>query len=314
MKDAQAIMRHKHIPLGHDATDLAVSRSGARLGYVQGLTNVNIWRLDLLASPPRSQKLVVSSREQKAPSVSPDGSKIAFESNRTGPNEVWVCDSDGSNPVQLTSFGMGGTGTPRWAPNGKLIAFDSRITGEANIYVADPQGGAPRKLEIDIHGNSLPSWSHDGSWIYFVNGEDAFRKSVWKVPSHGGHAIKIAQTQASYPLESVDGQYVYFIRVNRLWRVQSDGSDERVVKGMPKLSIDEWFPSGSGIYFISRSGAKPAIEFFDLKTEKIRRVYEFEKPVPGWIGGMPVSRDGRWLFFPQLDEQSSNLMLIENWH
>jgi len=36
--------------------------------------------------------------------------------------------------------------------------------------------------------------------------------------------------------------------------------------------------------------------------------------VPGWIGGMPVSSDGRWLFFPQLDEQSSNLMMIENWH
>ncbi len=42
--------------------------------------------------------------------------------------------------------------------------------------------------------------------------------------------------------------------------------------------------------------------------------YELERPVPGWIGGMPVSSDGRWLFFPQLDEQSSNLMMIENWH
>ena len=101
---------------------------------------------------------------------------------------------------------------------------------------------------------------------------------------------------------------------NRLWRVRTDGSAEQLVKGMPELStMDEWFPSGSGIYFISHSGAKPAIEFFDFSTEKIRRVYEFEKPVPGWIGGMPVSSDGRWLYFPQLDEQSSNLMLIENW-
>ena len=84
---------------------------------------------------------------------------------------------------------------------------------------------------------------------------------------------------------------------------------------MPELNVDDdWFPSGSGIYFISRSSAKNAIEFFDFKTEKIRRVYAFEKPVPGWIGGMPVSNDGRWLFFPQLDEESSNLMMIENWH
>jgi Tol biopolymer transport system component len=303
------------LPLGHDATTVAVSPSGARLGYVQGLTNVNIWRLDLLTSPPRVQELVVSSREQKAPSISPDGSKIAFDSNRTGSNEVWVCDSDGSNPVQLTSFGIQGTGTPRWSPDGKLIAFDSRVTGEANIYLVDPLGSVPRKLEIDIHGNSLPSWSHDGSWIYFTNGGDTNRPSVWKVPSHGGHAIQIAQIQAFYPLESADGQYVYFIRENSLWRVRTDGSAEQVVKEMPQLNdIDKWFPFGSGIYFIPRSGDKTAIEFFDLSTEKIRRVYEFEKPVPGWIGGMPISNDGRWLFFPQLDQESSNVMMIENWH
>jgi Tol biopolymer transport system component len=258
---------------------------------------------------------VVSSREQEAPSISPDGSKIAFESNRTGSREVWVCDSDGSNAVQLTSFGINGTGTPRWSPDGKLIAFDSLVTGEHNIYLVDPQGGIPQKLEIDIHGNSLPGWSHDGSWIYFTNGDDANRPSVWKVPSHGGRAIQITQAQASYPLESLDGQYVYFIRNNRLWRVRTDGSAEQMVKGMQELSnVDEWFPSGSGIYFISRSGAKPAIEFFDFATERIRRVYEFERHVPGYVGAMPVSNDGRWLFFPQLDEESSNLMMIENWH
>ena len=77
---------HPKLPLGHDASDVAVSRSGARLGYLQGLTNVNIWRLDLLASPPKGQKLVASSREQEAPSISPDGSKVTFESNRTGSN------------------------------------------------------------------------------------------------------------------------------------------------------------------------------------------------------------------------------------
>jgi len=196
-----------------------------------------------------------------------------------------------------------------------LIAFDSLVTGEHSIYLVDPLGGVPGKLEIDIHGNSLPSWSHDGSWIYFTNGGDTNRPSVWKVPSHGGHGIQIAQTQASYPLESADGQYVYFIRDNRLWSVRTDGSAQQVVEGMPQLNdIDEWFPSGSGIYFMSRSGDKPAIEFFDLSTAKIHRVYDFERPLPGWIGGMPVSTVGRWLFFPQLDEESSNLMMIENWH
>ena len=85
---------------------------------------------------------------------------------------------------------------------------------------------------------------------------------------------------------------------------------------MPELNYlgDEWFPSGSGIYFMSHSGDKAAIEFFDLSTEKVRRIHDLEEPLPLWIGGMPVSSDGKWLLFPQVDQQSSNLMLIENWH
>jgi len=140
------------LPFGYDAQDIAVSPSAHRLVYVQGVTNTNIWRLDLQASPPTADKLVLSSRQQIAPSISPNGSKIAFQSDRTGPNEVWVCDADGSNPIQLSSFGIKVTGTPRWSPDGRWVAFDSRAGGEANIYLVDPLGGVPRKLEIDIHG------------------------------------------------------------------------------------------------------------------------------------------------------------------
>ena len=76
---------------------------------------------------------------------------------------------------------------------------------------------------------------------------------------------------------------------------------------------DEWFPFGGGIYFMAHSGENTSVKFLDLVTEKIRTVYELQKPLPVWLGGMPVSKDGRWLFFPQIDHQSSDLMLVENW-
>jgi Tol biopolymer transport system component/DNA-binding winged helix-turn-helix (wHTH) protein len=310
----------QRLPIGHDATDIAVSPSGHRLAYVQGVSITNIWRLDLLASPPKASKLVklaMSTWRQTPTGISPDGKRIAFESSRTGLVQVWICDADGSNASQLTYFGTSDAGSPRWSPDGKLIAFDSRIGGEANIYIVDPAGGPPRKIEIDnARGNSTPSWSGDGKWIYFDNGDDAAKQSVWKVPVTGGHAVQLAQAHAAYPLESPDGQYVYFVRDKRLWRVRTDGSAEQVVRGMPELNYlgDEWFPSGSGIYFMSHSGDKAAIEFFDMSTEKVHRVYDLEEPLPLWIGGMPVSSDGKWLLFPQVDQQSGNLMVIENWH
>ena len=129
-------------------------------------------------------------------------------------------------------------------------------------------------------------------------------------------AVQLAKPHATIPIESPDGQRVYFVRNKRLWRVNTDGSGEQAVKGSPELDSlgDKWFPFGSGIYFMSRFGEKAAIEFFDLKTEKVRRVYELERPGPGWIGEISVSSDGKWMLFPQVDEQSSNLMMIENWH
>jgi Tol biopolymer transport system component/DNA-binding winged helix-turn-helix (wHTH) protein len=311
------------LPVGHDAYWLAMSPAGNRLAYAQTRFNVNIWHLDLLKSPPQAHKLVASSRRQIAPSISPDGRRIAFESDRTGGNEVWVCDADGSNALQLSSFGIQVTGTPRWSPDGKLIAFDSRVGGgsdksnigdESNIYVVDPQGGPPRKLSIDMKGEQ-PSWSHDGHWIYFSHGDDTFNPTVWKVPSTGGHAVQVAQPPATFQMESPDGQYLYFVRNQSLWRLRTSGSPEEEVKGMPELTGlgSGWFPVQSGIYYVAIHNNKPEIDFLDLNTRETRQVFALEKPPPEWMGGMPVSSDGKWLLYPQVDEISSDLMMIENW-
>jgi Tol biopolymer transport system component/DNA-binding winged helix-turn-helix (wHTH) protein len=304
--------RAQRLPLGHDVSDLTVSSSGHRLVYVQGSTNTNIWRLDLQGSRAQAHKLIVSSAEQEAPSISPDGRRIAFESNRSGNLEIWVCDVDGSNVLQLTSFGAQ-TGTPRWSPDGGRIAFDSRLGGESNLYTVDPAGGIPAKLNIDVSDSSMPSWSPDGKWIYFMQGDATGEPSVWRVPSRGGHAVQLASAPAATPLASPDGQYVYFFRTRRLWRMMADGSSPEAVQAMPELSFQgtEWFPSKAGIYFMSHENGRATIERYDTKSQKIRPVFSLERSPPYWIGAMPVSPDGKWLLFPQIDGHSSNLMMIE---
>jgi Tol biopolymer transport system component len=306
----------QRLPFSHDAMNPVVSFTGHRLAFKQVHINVNIWRVDLTEPQAPAQKVVVSSRKQYSPNYSPDGKQIAFDSNRSGNNETWVCDADGSNAVQLSSFGIYSTGTPRWSPDGKVIAFDSRVEGEANIYLINPHGGVPRKLDIDIGGNSMPSWSHDGAWIYFQNGDDAGNSSVWKVPSKGGHAVQISKDDTGDPQESPDGQYVYFQRNWWLWRVRTDGTDEQQVEGMPRLPLpwtEAWTPFGGGIYFLGFANGKSAINFFDLRTKELRPVYFLEKPAPFWVGGLPISSDGHWLLLPLVEEASSDLMLVENW-
>jgi Tol biopolymer transport system component/DNA-binding winged helix-turn-helix (wHTH) protein len=306
--------RAQRLPIGRDVSDVAVSSSSHRLVYLQSSTNTNIWQLDLQGSPPQAHKLIASSAEQESATISPDGRRIAFESDRSGAMEIWVCDGDGSNVLKLTSFGVIATGTPRWSPDGGLIAFDSRFGGESNLYTVDPAGGVPTKLNIDVSDNSEPSWSPDGKWMYFMQGDDTGEPSVWKVPSQGGHAVQLASTPAATALASPDGQYVYFFRKKRLWRMMPDGFSPEEVKGMPELSFQgtEWFPASAGIYFMSHENGKTRIELYDTRTLKIHPIFSLEKSAPYWIGAMPVSPDGKWMLFPQIDGHSSNLMMVEN--
>lgn len=199
---------------------------------------------------------------------------------------------------------------------GRLTERPSRLIREANIYLIDPNRGVPRKLNItNIHGNNLPSWSRDGKWIYFVNGEDAHKPSVWKVSYDGGEAVQIVASPATYPIEATDASYLHFLRNPVLWRSHLDGSGQEEVPGMPPLKRlgDKWVAHSSGIYFLTNEQNKAALEFFDASTKKTRRITELEGIPPGWMGQMSVSSDGTWLVYPQVEASSSNLMMIENW-
>ncbi len=308
--------RAENLSLGQDATDLATHPRGVGFVYVKESTNVNIWRVDLASSPAHASQLLASSHTDRSPSISPDGKKIAFESDRSGATQVWLADADGSHAQQVTFFDDAVTGTPRWSYDGKKIAFDSRIGyHDAEIYIVDREGGPPRKLQTDIHGNTQPGWSHDGDWIYFSNGDDQGASAVWKVSAAGGHAVRLSTLGGTFPIESFDGSLVYFGRGGNVWSVHRDGTAEQEVKGIPHTIFlnDEWFPTATGIYFMQHPHHLAEIDYFDYKTKTVRSIYTSERPTPPWIGGMPVSSDGKWMLYAQEDRSSSDLMMMEGW-
>ena len=157
---------------GEDALAPALSFKSSQLAYIHEKTVTNIWSIPGPASATKAtepRRLTASTRDDIEPQLSPDGRRVAFTSDRSGNSEIYVSDSDGSNPMQLTSLGSSSTGTPDWSPDGQWIAFDSRAKGQPDIYVIGAQGGEPRQLTSGSGANYVPTWSRDGRWIYFTS-------------------------------------------------------------------------------------------------------------------------------------------------
>jgi Tol biopolymer transport system component/DNA-binding winged helix-turn-helix (wHTH) protein len=304
------------LPVGRQALDVTSNPAVGKVAYSQGFENQSIWRIDLTAKPARAERLINSTRGQRAPAFSPSGNQIAFESDRSGTKEVWVSNANGSESLKLSSFGTQTTGTPRWSPDGEHIIFDSRPEGRSEIYIVEPTGGVPRKINFDVHSNSLASFSADGHWIYFDYSDSGGNTSIWKAPATGGHAVQVAANPASYALESLDGKFFYFVRDRKIWRARTDGAESAPVKAIPQLSFlpDQWTVAKDGIYFISHENNKTDLEVYDFQRGMIRPVYSFGGgTIREWIGSISVSRDSHYLLIPVSDVRSSGLAMIENW-
>jgi Tol biopolymer transport system component len=294
-----------------------IPAQGKRLAYTQDNIESNIWRMELPKPPGQAKaptKLISSTRWDLLPEYSPDGQSIVFMSNRSGSCEIWRCDSDGSHPFRLTSFGGPEGGAPRWSPDGRQIAFDSRPEGHTDIYVVSVEGEPPRRLTTQSSDDWVPSWSRDGRWIYFTSdrGGDC---QIWKMPADGGQAVQVTKKGGFFALESPDRQFLYYAKrygANpALWRVPIGGGEEAPVHDLVKpADWGQWAVVDEGVYFVNATEpSSPAIEFFDFATSQVRSIAILEKPT---VFGLVVSPDGRWILYTQIDRRDSDIMLVEN--
>ena len=297
----------------------AVARMGYRLAYQRITHSLNIWELDL-ADPNRAaqrqeQHILVPSTSETdqgpGPQISPDGKKLAFMSDRSGTMEIWVSDRDGSNPVQATA--VAGAGTPRWSPDGQSIVFDANDRTGTKIYKIKLGSAAPQLLTADEYENRVPSWSHDGKWVYFASTRSGHYE-VWKIPSNGGTPVQITKQGGHAALESADGKTIYYAKTAyanpEIWQVPVEGGEERIVSPQLRPFMwASWAVVERGIIFAGPSGTgRPWISLYDPVHRTIERLGDIDT-VPFWLG---ASSDGKTAVFDQPGFQQSQIMLIEN--
>ena len=306
---------------GENVAELTVASAANRLAYAQISTDINLWRAGLAgaadssAEPPA--RFNASNRSEIDPHYSPSGDKVVFSSNRSGGSEIWVCDADGGNAVQLTNFGTSAvTGSPRWSPDGRQIAFDSRAGGNSDIYIIGAGGGNPRRLTEDMTEEVVPSWSADGRFVYYASRKTG-RLEIWKSPVDGGEAVQVTRGSGFVASESPDGKTLYFTKGGSdagLWSMSVTGGDEKKIIEAPVGR--NWSVTGRGIYYVLGPSAERepyTLYFYDFATSRTSRPIALEgtsRLLP--INVVAVSADQRWIVWAQRDQLDFDVMLLEN--
>jgi Tol biopolymer transport system component/DNA-binding winged helix-turn-helix (wHTH) protein len=292
----------------------AVSRRGHRLAYERPTRSLGIWELDLSNPGEKRPHVLVSSTSDTdqgpGPQFSPDGKKLAYMSDRSGTMEIWVSNRDGSNPFQLTAVGI--AGTPRWSPDSQSIVFDANSPDNRKVLTINVRGGAAQVLTQDKFESEVPSWSHDGKWIYFgsTRGGDL---QVWKIPVAGGPPVQVTRQGGHAALESLDGKTVYYAKNPmadpEIWQVPVEGGPETPLPLVRPGTWASWQVVEGGILFVGPSlGHQAVLSFYDFARQRTTTVAVLDR-VPFWLGATP---DGHTVAFDQPGQEQTQTMLVDN--
>jgi serine/threonine protein kinase len=263
------------------------------------------------------------------PTWSPDGSLLAFASNRSGNFEVYVRRVEGGQEVNVTDD-KAEDYQPAFSPGGDSVAFVSTRSSRSgmikigsafgfefrtfggDVWVAPALGGRARKLAAN--GN-FPAWSPDGRRVAFVSGPERHR-SILEVPAEGGtprtllasgeairEIVRVAYSPAgswvSFESSPTGGESEIHLLPAR------GGSPTRLVLG----TSPAWDASANRIYFLNRDptgGTRLLSADVDETTGRVRGKPRTVGLMTGILRDLAVSRDGRRLALSEV-EGSMNL-------
>jgi len=223
------------------------------------------------------------------PRFSPDGSRIAFTSDRAGGDNIWTMDVDGENKEQVTKESFRLTNNPTWSPDGQFIAArkhftTSRSLGVGEIWLYHTSGGSGVQLvkkPSDSHQKELgePMFSPDGQYIYysqnitpgpiFEYAQDS-NTELFQIKRYDMETGEIDTSAggaggAVRPAPSPDGKYLAYVKRvradSRLFIKDLESGEERMIFDHLDQDMQEtwgvqgmypnmdWSPDSSTIYF-----------------------------------------------------------------
>ncbi|MCY3698558.1 MAG: Ig-like domain-containing protein [Gemmatimonadetes bacterium] len=233
-------------------------------------------------------RLTSNSAGDTGPVWSPDGTKIAFLSNRSNPwrtpnkIDVYVMNADGSGVTRLSVSNDGGRAyDPVWSPDGSKVAWagDSVVPDGETEIVWKNADGSGAGFQITRRGGGSPAWSPDGAKIAFTSDRDG-HSNIYVIDPLRDERSTVRLTHASsdfQPVWSPDGAKIAFMSgrdgQHEIYVMNADGSGEtRLTNHGAEEKWANWSPDGTKIAFTSTRGGRESIFVMNADGSRVTRL------------------------------------------
>lgn len=239
--------------------------------------------------------------------------QIAFISDYSGIEQIWLLEKGERTPKQVTYFKESTTlSNPSWSPDGSHITFSTKLTGRGIRVEKIQSNGANYEVLVEGDANyDNPSWSKDGKSVYFYS-DSLKTPQLFNMNLETREREQITFNEGLFGRETDRG--FFFVKFNTagIWKLNEQGAEERVVENLSFFGLSDWQVNGDSLVYLRTRNNAPALVFYDMKRKKnIRKIAlsDLRMPVPSL--GVAMNLKENELYITTSKELTSSLNTLE---
>ncbi|MEO2267209.1 winged helix-turn-helix domain-containing protein [Pseudoalteromonas pernae] len=246
--------------------------------------------------------LLLSDHSLRFPAYSEVNDKVAYVSNETGQDELWLSNLNGQERKQLTKLGMS-IEHPSWSHSGRYIAFGAFSTRSSHLFIYDMQTGRARQVGSDLRYFGRPNWSLDDTKL-FVSDD----KQLYQIDLQTNALEQLTQDGGTFAMAVDENTLLYSkLTSKRLWKLDLATKESTKLSQQVRLSSDYgWYYSNDVVYFFNLRHGDYRISRFDMNTEQADDLIRVQQRGFSRNTGLSYVPEKNWLLYsaykdPQID-------------